>query len=300
MKIVVAGGTGFIGESLVGRLLARGDEVAVLTRDAARVRMGTPLQWSPPTQGPWTDEVALADAVVNLAGENIGEGRWTSQRKRRILTSRVDATGAIVDALRAGGAKPRVLVNASAVGIYGDRGDEVLDESSIRGPGFLGDVVEQWEAAARKAEPVARLVLLRFGVVLAGDGGALPRMMLPFRFGAGGPIGSGKQWMAWITRNDVVRVIEWAIDNREARGIYNATAEPVRNRDFAKALGHAMRRPALIPTPAFAMRLAFGQMGEELLLGGQRAVSRRLEAEGFTFESRTIDEALRAALGGKR
>lgn len=294
MKIVVAGGTGFIGEPLVRRLLARGDEVAVLTRESGRVDAGRPLQWAPPQPGPWVDDVAAADAVVNLAGENIGAQRWSEERKQRILRSRLDATSAIVAAVRGGAAKERVLVNASAVGIYGDRGDEVLDETSARGPGFLADVVEQWETAARRAEGAARVVMLRFGVVIAAGGGALEKMMLPFRFGAGGPIGSGEQWMAWISRGDVLRLIEWAMDTTEAAGVYNATAEPVRNREFARALGRAMHRPSFMPTPALAMKLAFGQMGEELLLAGQRAIPKRTEAAGFSFESRRIGEALQA------
>ncbi|MEA2464477.1 MAG: uncharacterized protein QOJ98_2224, partial [Acidobacteriota bacterium] len=238
MKIVVAGGSGFIGEPLVKRLVARGDDVAVLTRDASRVRAGRPLLWDARTQGPWSEAVAGADALVNLAGESIADGRWTEARKRRLVDSRLHATRAIVEALRRVPSPRRVLVNASAVGFYGDRHDEELDESSSRGGGFLAQLVEQWEAAAREAEPHARLVLLRFGVVLATGGGALQKMLLPFKLGAGGPIGSGRQWMSWIERDDAVRVVEWAIDNQSVQGVYNATApQPVRNREFARALG---------------------------------------------------------------
>jgi uncharacterized protein len=290
---VIAGGSGFLGEPLVRRLLARGDRVAVLSRNASKVRAGRGVQWDGRTQGPWTQEIAGADAIVNLAGENVGEGRWTDERKRQLVASRVDATAAIADALRSVPPRPRTLVNASAVGYYGVRGDEVLDESGLRGEGFLAQLVEKWEAATEPAQDFARVVLLRFGVVLASDGGALQKMMLPFKLGAGGPVGTGRQWMSWIDREDAVRIIEWAIDRAEVRGVYNATApEPVRNRDFTKALGQAMRRPAFMPAPAFALRLAFGQMADEVLLGGQRVVPKRADVEGFVFDSRTIEQSL--------
>ncbi|HYO78871.1 MAG TPA: NAD-dependent epimerase/dehydratase family protein, partial [Thermoanaerobaculia bacterium] len=190
MKIVVAGGSGFIGEPLVRRLLARGYDVAVLTRDASRVAAGRPLTWDGHTQGTWSDEVSSADAIVNLAGENIAEGRWTDARKQRLIDSRLNATRAIVEALRREPSRRRVLVNASAIGFSGDRKDDSLAERSARGGGFLADLVDRWEAAAREADPLARLVVLRFGVVLAAGGGALQKMLLPFKLGAGGPIGS--------------------------------------------------------------------------------------------------------------
>lgn len=297
MRIVVAGGSGFIGEPLVRRLVARGDDVAVLTRNAARVHAGRAVLWDGKTEGAWSDEVASADAVVNLAGENIGDGRWTAERKRRLVASRLDATHAIVEALRRDPSRKRTLVSSSAVGFYGDRKDEELDEQSSRGSGFLADLVEQWERAAREAEPLARLVLLRFGVVLASDGGALAKMLLPFRLGAGGPIGSGRQWMSWIERDDAVSMIVWAIDDEHARGVYNATSpRPVRNRDFTRALGRALGRPAILPAPAFALRIAFGQMAEEALLAGQHVVPRRAEADGFTFAHPSLEAALPHAL----
>ncbi|MGZ5440826.1 MAG: TIGR01777 family oxidoreductase [Thermoanaerobaculia bacterium] len=290
MQIVIAGGSGFIGEPLVRRLVARGDDVAVLSRNPAKVHAGRGVAWDGRTQDVWSEEVAGADAIVNLAGENVGDGRWTDERKRKLVASRLDATGAIVQALRNAPPRERTLVNASAVGYYGVRGDEVLDESETRGGGFLADLVEKWEAAAREAEPLARLVILRFGVALSSEGGALKKMMLPFKLGAGGPVGSGAQWMSWIDRDDVVRMVEWGIDNQSARGIYNATApDPVRNRDFTRALGRAMHRPAFLPAPAFALRIAFGEMADEVLLGGQRVVPRRAEREGFRFEVPTLD-----------
>jgi uncharacterized protein (TIGR01777 family) len=292
MKIVVAGGSGFLGEPLVRRLIARGNDVAVLTRNVAKVRAGRGVEWDARTAGAWTSEVADADAVVNLAGENIGEGRWTESRKRELIESRLNATNAIV------AARPRVLVNASAIGLYGNRGDEVLDESFSRGSGFLADLVSKWESAARAAEAFARVALPRFGVVLASDGGALAKMLLPFKLGGGGPMGNGQQWMSWVDRDDAVRFVEWAIDHDAAQGAFNVTApDPVRNREFARELGAALHRPAFMPAPAFALRLAFGrEMADEVLLGGQRVVPVRAAAEGFAFEHRTLRDSLQHQL----
>lgn len=266
MRVAISGGTGFIGRAVVKRLRERGDDVRVLGRG----------------------EVEIGEVNINLAGENIGK-RWTRERKRRILESRVATTNKIVEA------RPRVLINASAVGFYGPRGDEILDESAASGSGFLAEVTRQWEAAAHRADDFARVVTFRFGVVLAADGGALKQMMLPFRFGTGGPLGSGRQWMSWIDRQDVVRAIEWAIDNRNVRGTYNITSpEPVRNHDFAHALGRAMHRPSFMPAPAFALRLALGEMADEMLLTGQRVVPSRALREGFTFRYPTLESSLAA------
>jgi uncharacterized protein (TIGR01777 family) len=298
MKIVVAGGSGFLGEPIVKRLLARGDDVVVLTRNPLHVDAGRAMQWDARSQGAWSDEAASADVVINLAGENVGEGRWTNERRKRMVASRLEATAAIVEALRRDPSRTRTLINASAVGYYGNGGDEVLDERSPRGDGFLAELVEKWEAAARQAESLSRLVIIRFGVVLGADGGALKKMMIPFKLGVGGPVGSGTQWMSWIDRDDAVRIVEWAIDHEVARGIYNATApQPVRSRDFARALGRALHRPAFLPAPAFALRALFGQMGEEVLLWGQRVLPVRAAAEGFVFEKGSIDAALAAELG---
>lgn len=297
-KIVVAGGSGFIGEPLVRRLVARGEDVAVLTRNPAKVRAGRAVQWDPRQQGAWSAEVASADAVINLAGENVGAGRWTAERKRRILGSRVDATRALVNAMRAQPAHARTLVNASAIGYYGLRGDEPVDETAASGEGFLAEVTRRWEELAREAEPLARVVILRFGVVLAREGGALAKLLLPFRLGAGGPIGSGAQWMSWISRDDVIGLIEWAIAHSNVSGTYNATAPgPVTNRDFVRALGRALHRPAVIPTPAFALRLALGaDMANEMLLGGQRVLPVRALGDGYEFQHNEIEEALTSAV----
>ena len=291
MKIVVAGGSGFLGEPLVRRLLARGDDLSVLTRNPAHVRAGRPLQWHPPQPGPWSAEVAAADVVINLAGENIGEGRWTAERKRLLIASRLDATNALAAAMKE---RPQTLVNASAIGYYGAHGDETLDENAPRGEGFLAELVEKWEVAAQQVPPAVRLVILRFGIVLDKSGGALAKLLLPFRLGVGGPVGSGRQWMSWVDRDDVLRAIEWAIDNPSARGVYNITApEPLRNRDFGRVLGRALHRPSFMPAPAFALRLLFGEMADEALLSGQRVLPVRAEREGFVFQARTLEQSLR-------
>lgn len=244
--------------------------------------------------------VADADVVINLAGENVGGGRWTESRKKRIVNSRVAATSALVSAMASSPKKTCTLISASAIGIYGDRGDEPLDESSAPGSGFLAEVTKRWEELARTAEPFARVVILRFGVVLASNGGALAKLLLPFRLGAGGPMGNGRQWMSWIDREDVLRMIEWSIDHETARGVYNVTApNPATNRDFAKTLGRVLHRPAFLPAPAFALRLALGtEMANEMLLGGQRVLPKRATEEGFEFSYPELPAALRNAGSG--
>ncbi|HEY2321408.1 MAG TPA: TIGR01777 family oxidoreductase [Thermoanaerobaculia bacterium] len=285
MKIVVSGGTGFIGTPLVARLRERGNEVVVLSRDPKHG-----VEWHPPSPGPWQSQVREADAVVNLAGASIAGGRWTESRKAQLTSSRLIPLRALIDA------KPRVLIEASAVGYYGYTSDETFDETAARGSGFLAELVEKWEATAREAESFARVVLLRFGVVLEKSGGALKQMLPPFYFGAGGPIANGQQWMSWVDREDVLRAIEWSIDNSSASGIYNVSApNPVRNREFARTLGRTIHRPAILPVPAFALRLLFGRgLADEALIGGQRAVPSRLQREGFTFEYPNLEASLRA------
>jgi uncharacterized protein (TIGR01777 family) len=288
VKIAVSGGSGFVGKPLVQRLLKRGDEVLILSRDPAKVSAGRSIPWSA------VDEAGSADVVINLAGENVGSGRWTAERKRRILESRLGATSALVEAMRRAPSKPRTFISASAVGFYGVHGDETLDETSPNGAGFLAEVTRRWEEIAQSADGIARVTIFRFGVVLARGGGALQKMLLPFRLGIGGPIGSGHQWMSWVDREDVLRAMEWAIDRPEVRGTYNITApEPVRNRDFARALGRVLHRPSFMPVPGFLLRLMFGDMADEALLGGQRVIPARATREGFTFAYPTLDSSLR-------
>jgi uncharacterized protein (TIGR01777 family) len=290
MKIVIAGGTGFVGTPLVRSLVDRGDDVAVISREPSKVQKGRGIGWDA------TAEIASADAVINLAGENIG-ARWSESRKRRIFDSRVKATTALVDAMKREPQKKRVFVSASAVGYYGPRGDEVLDESASSGSGFLAEVTRKWEELAHGADGIARVVIVRFGVVLAKDGGALQKLLLPFRLGAGGPVGSGDQWMSWVDRDDVIAFIEWALDRESARGAYNVTApDPERNRDFAKVLGRVLHRPAILPAPAFALRMLFGQMADETLLTGQRVVPARAAGEGFAFRYPTLEQSLAHAM----
>lgn len=293
MKIVLAGGSGFIGRRVAAELES-GHDLVVLSRDAARVKAGRGVGWDPRGDGPWMEEIATADAVVNLAGENIGGGRWTAERKRAIRESRTTATAAVVRALRSRPDRRRVLVNASAIGIYGDRGDEILEETSSPGRGFLPEVCLAWEAEAAAADDVARLVIARFGVVLAADGGALPQMALPVRLFAGGPAGSGRQWISWVHWRDVVRFIRWSIERDETRGTYNVTApDPATNAEFTRTLAAELRRPSLVRAPAFAIRAALGEMGRSLLLEGQRVVPRRASIEQFAFLHRELAAALR-------
>jgi hypothetical protein len=233
---------------------------------------------------------------VNLAGETIGR-RWTKARRQRILSSRIDSTGAIVTAIGRAARRP-TLINASAVGFYGDRGDDLLDEHQAAGSGFLADVCQQWEEMARVAADLGtRVVLLRSGVVLAKEGGALRQMLPPFRAGIGGRLGDGNQWMSWITLTDEVRAIIWVIDHPEITGPVNVTApNPVRNSEFTRAMGLELHRPTMLPVPRIALKLLFGQMAEETLLVSQRAVPTRLVDSGFSFESETIGQALARVL----
>ena len=292
-RIVISGGSGFIGEPLVNVLLARGDDVSVLTRNPASVRAGKAVHWNPRERTGWEGLVRDADALINLAGENVGAGRWTTERKQAILHSREEVTGALTEVMLASPNPKRTFLSASAIGRYGNRGDEELDEQSAAGSGFLADVTKRWEEIAGRAESAARVVVMRFGVVLAANGGALGKMALPFRFGAGGPLGNGRQWMSWIDRDDLIRMMVWALDRSEVRGVYNGTApNPVTNAEFTVALGRALHRPAILPAPAFALRLALGEMADEMLLGGQRVLPKRATGEGFQFTYPTVGESL--------
>jgi len=298
MTVVVAGGTGFIGSAVVTRLVEAGRRVVVLSRNPERFRNGLhpSLQFTPwdgRTMGPWTSSVEGAEAVINLVGEPIAVKRWTDAQKRRISSSRLDATRAIVEAIRHASAKPSVLVNASAVGFYGDTGDDLVDEDRPKGSGFLADLCERWEHEAKKVETLGlRSVLLRFGVVLGENGGALQKLLPPFKWFIGGPIGTGKQWLPWIHREDVLRVILFALEQPAVSGPVNVVApDPVTMREFCDALGRALNRPSWLPIPGFALRIAFAEIAD-MLLTGQRLVPSVLHRAGYSFRYPNLLTAL--------
>ncbi len=289
MRILVTGGTGLIGSALVKSLHESGYEVIVLTRTPDRkqdtVPNGVRLQkWDAATPRGWGHLVSNVDAIVNLAGEGIADGRWTATRKKRILESRIDAGKALVAAVQEAETKPKVLVQASAVGYYGPSEDEILTEEAAPGPDFLARVCVDWEASTAAVEAMGvRRPVIRTGVVLSAQGGAFPKMALPFRFFVGGPIGSGKQYFPWIHISDEVGAIRFLLENESASGPYNCTApNPLQNKEFVQALGKAMDRPALMPVPSFALQVAFGDMST-VLLDGQRAVPTRLQEDGYEF-----------------
>jgi uncharacterized protein len=298
LRVAVTGATGLVGSALVAELRAGGHRVDRVSRRPPRPGT-TDIHWDP--AGGRLDPRALegADAVVHLAGESIAAGRWTAAAKARIRDSRVGGTRLVADTLARLDRPPRVLVSVSAVGYDGDRGDEPLTEDSRPGAGFLADVARAWEAAADPARAAGiRVVHPRLGLVLAGQGGALPRMALPFRLGLGGVIGSGRQYWSWIALADVVRVIELALALDGLAGPVNAVAPaPATNREFTRVLGRVLARPTLLPLPAPAVRLLMGEMGRALLLDSARVLPRRLEHAGFRFRHPDLEGALRAALG---
>jgi uncharacterized protein (TIGR01777 family) len=296
VRIVIAGGTGFLGRALTEALTARRHEVIVLTRRHP-ARPGQ-VSWTPDgTAGPWARVLDGADAVVNLAGESIAGARWTERRKRLLLDSRVLPARSLVAAVSGASRPPAVIVQSSAVGYYGGRGDEPIAESSGPGDDFLARTSVAWEAAAAPFEREGlRLVVVRTGLVLAPDGGALQRMLPPFRLGAGGPFGDGRTMMPWIHRTDWVRFVEWVLATREASGPFNLAApEPVSNEMFAATLARVLHRPALMRVPAFALRLVLGEMAD-VVLTGQAAVPARALALGFRFSFPSLEPALRDLL----
>jgi len=304
MKVIIAGGSGLLGSALVAALSDERHEVVVLTRRAGtapatgvrpRAAGVKDLQWAPDGgTAAWTSALEGADAVVNLAGESIGAGRWSAVRKQQIVDSRVQATRSLVAAIAASSTPPPVFISGSAVGYYGPCGDEVVTEESPAGADFLAHVCRSWEAEAERASSSSvRVVRIRTGLVLDRRGGALPRMLLPFRLGAGGPLGSGRQYWPWIHIGDWVRLVRWAIVTPALSGPVNVTSpDPVPNGEFARRLGRAMHRPSLLPTPAFALRLMLGEMADGLLLSGQRAVPAKASATGFAFRHARLEDAL--------
>ncbi|MEM8860790.1 MAG: TIGR01777 family oxidoreductase [Chloroflexota bacterium] len=295
MRVIIPGGSGLIGRVLVDKLVEKGYEVIVLSRspekvsdlpDGARVEA-----WDGETAEGWGHLVDGAKAVINLAGAGIGDSRWTEARKELILSSRLDSTQAVVDAIESAQNKPEVLLQGSAVGFYGDRADEELAENSAPGSNFLADVTVAWEKAAKPAEEHTRVVYLRTGVVLTTHGGAFPKMILPFKLFAGGPYGSGGMWFPWIHIDDEIRAIIWLMENDSASGPINLSSPSVvRNRTFARTLGKVLGRPAFFPTPAIALKTALGEMST-LLLASQRTSADKLVNAGFEFK---YDQPLRA------
>jgi uncharacterized protein (TIGR01777 family) len=287
MRTLVSGASGLIGSALVPAL--EGIVVRLVRREPGPGE----LRWDPEAGRVSPADLEGFDAVVHLAAENVGEGRWTAEKKGRIRDSRVGGTRLLCDALARCARPPRVVACASAVGIYGDRGEERLTEESQPGTGFLADVAREWEAAARGA----RVVLLRFGVVLSARGGALARMLTPFKLGVGGRIGPGTQWMSWVSLDDAVGAIRLALARDELSGPVNVVGpEPATNLEFTRTLGRLLGRPTIFPMPAFAARLLLGEMADALLLSSLRVEPARLKAAGYAFRHPTLESALRAAL----
>jgi uncharacterized protein (TIGR01777 family) len=296
MKLVIAGASGFIGSVLVQRLRQHGDALVLLSRKPTS-REAAPntkwLVWNPGASGGWEESIDGADGVVNLAGEGIAEKRWTERQKEIIHSSRIDSTRALVQAIAKAKAKPKFLINASAVGYYGARGDETLTEESAPGKDYLARVCVAWEEEARKAEDYGvRVALLRTGIVLAKGNGALAKMVPPFKFFVGGPLGSGKQWMPWIHIEDEIGLILFLIEHANAQGSFNATApNPVTMEEFCNVLGKVLNRPSWASVPASALTLLLGEMAD-MVLAGQRALPKGAEKLGYNFKHPTITKAL--------
>ncbi len=297
MRVGITGASGLLGTALAPALEARGHEVWRLVRGSGPPRAERAIAWDPAEGRIDAAAVARLDAIVHLAGENLAAGRWSEARKHSILASRVDGTSLVARTIASLDRKP-VLLSASGAGYYGDSGDAPLDETAPRGSGFLADVCGAWESATEPAAHAgARVVVLRMGVVLSATGGALAKMLLPFKLGLGGRIGSGRQWMSWVTIEDMVRVVCFALERESLAGAINVVApSPIRSVDFTSTLARVLSRPSVLPLPAFAVRAAFGEMGEQVLLGGQRVLPARLEREGFRFEHPELEPALRYVL----
>jgi uncharacterized protein len=301
VRVLITGASGFIGSALCDALLARGDTVIGLSRDPQRARSTNPSviwhAWEPTLERPPAAAFENVNGVVNLEGEKINQ-RWSEEAKRRIMESRRTGTRNLIGAIAGLERKPRVLVNQSAIGFYGNRGDAMVDESAASGEGYDAEVVREWEAAARDAEGVGvRLVIVRTGHVLDPRGGLLGELLTPFKLGVGGPIAGGRQYMSWIHIDDEVGILLWALDNEKVSGTVNSTApNPVSNREFSRAIGRALNRPASVPVPGFALDLKFGSEFGRVLRGGQRVMPRRALDLGYEFRYPQIDGALKSLL----
>ena len=296
MRIVIAGGSGFLGRKLVNRLEGEGHSVAILTRRPTRPR---DVQWNPDgTSGSLPGRLDGQDAVINLAGEGIADRRWSTERKAALRSSRILSTQTLVRAVAQCANPPKVFISASAVGYYGPRGDEPINEATPAGSDFLSRLCVEWEQVARMVESRAtRLAIVRTGIVLARDGGALPRMLLPFKVGLGATVATGDQFMPWIHVDDWTALVSWLVQNDRAAGVFNAAApSPVMNRTFTRLLARVLNRPAILHTPAFVLRAALGEMST-ILVNGQRVLPAAAEQLGFRFTHRELEPALRSVLG---
>ncbi len=301
MRVLVTGATGFVGRRLCGVLNAEGHQVVALSRNPESARRKIPTLervhgWDPETGPPPLEAFVAVAGVVNLAGESVA-GRWTESKRQAIRNSRVVGTRHLVRGIAAASTTPRVLVSASAIGFYGDRSEEELTEDSAPGQDFLAQTCQDWEREALRArEYGVRVVNPRIGIVLGPEGGALEAMLLPFKLGAGGPLGSGRQWWSWVHRDDLARLIVFALDSN-CQGPLNATApHPIRQKDFAKVLGKVLHRPAFMPAPAVALKIVLGGFSTELL-SSKRVLPRKTQNDGFRFQFPELETALREALG---
>lgn len=302
MNVIISGASGLVGTALIARLRDRGNGVCRLVRRQAR--SDDEMSWDPRAGTVDVERMSEFDAVVNLAGENIASGRWNKEKKQRLRESRVQGTRLLATSAAAGfkkSGKPTVMINASAIGYYGDRGEAIVDEQSPAGNGFLADLCQEWENATAEAQSAGlRVVLLRIGVVLSSQGGALAQMLTPFKLGVGGKVGSGRQYFSWITLDDLVAMIDYVLNNADCSGPVNAVAPgAVTNAEFTKTLGKVLGRPTIFPMPALAARLAFGEMADELLLASTRVAPRRIGQTDFSFAHADLDSALRHVLGKK-
>jgi uncharacterized protein (TIGR01777 family) len=300
MRVLISGGSGMIGSALTDSLRADGVEVNHLVRRKEKTSPGDVL-WNPTTATVDVPAMEGYDAVVHLSGASVAQGRWTSARKLVLRSSRVDTTRVLVDSLARLNQKPSVFVCASATGYYGSRGDEILTESSGNGSDLLGLICRAWEGeAARAMVSGIRTVITRFGIILSSKGGALPAMVAPFDFGVGGRLGSGKQWMSWITLEDVVAIIRTAIAEKSWAGPLNVVApSPIQNADFTQVLASVLHRPAFFAVPAFALRIALGEMADALLLSSQRVQPAKLQAAGYRFRQENLEAALFDSLANR-
>jgi uncharacterized protein (TIGR01777 family) len=305
MRVIITGGSGLIGQELTKYLSKDGHEVIILSRSPERVKNlpkgARAVKWDARTAVGWGELIDDDTAIINLAGAGIGDSRWTDERKKVILESRLNAAKAVIEAVQAAATKPKVVIQSSAVGYYGNRGDETMTESSAPAADyFLADVCVAWEKAIEPIANDVRLVIIRTGVVLTTQGGALPKMLTPFKLFAGGPFGDGQQWFPWIHISDEVAAIAFLLTNEETHGVYNLSAPNImKNKQFAKVLGDVLNRPSFIPAPAPALRLALGEMAA-LVLDGQRAVSNKLQDAGFTFAYGEAKPALQDIIANER